>query len=98
VTVSALPILPTTVVGSYAIPAWLWAAYEKIGAGVLDLKNFYVESAELVARRIRRVLESVPAERLWVNPDCGLARLPRHLAFAKLQALVAGTRQVRETL
>jgi hypothetical protein len=24
-----------------------------------------------------------------------LARLPRHLAFAKLQALVAGTKQVR---
>jgi 5-methyltetrahydropteroyltriglutamate--homocysteine methyltransferase len=34
-------------------------------------------------------------ERLWINPDCGLARLPRHLAFAKLKALVAGTRQVR---
>jgi hypothetical protein len=33
VTASTLPILPTTVVGSYAIPAWLWAAYEKIAAG-----------------------------------------------------------------
>ena len=79
----------------------LWREFDcpkELGAGVLDLKNFYVESAELVARRIRRVLESVPAERLWVNPDCGLARLPRHLAFAKLQALVAGARQVRETL
>ena len=71
---------------------------KELGAGVLDLKNFYVESAELVARRIRKVLESVPVERLWINPDCGLARLPRHLAFAKLQALVAGAQQVRETL
>src|SRR5207253_765089 len=70
----------------------------ELGAGVLDLKNFYVESPELVARRIRRMLESVPAERLWINPDCGLARLPRHLAFAKLQALVIGTRQVRQEL
>ena len=32
-TAPALPILPTSVVGSYAIPAWLWAAYEKIEAG-----------------------------------------------------------------
>ena len=32
-TASALPILPTSVVGSYAIPAWLWAAWEKIGTG-----------------------------------------------------------------
>jgi len=71
---------------------------KELGAGVLDLKNFYVESPELVARRIRRMLESVPAERLWINPDCGLARLPRHLAFAKLQALVARTRQVRAEL
>jgi 5-methyltetrahydropteroyltriglutamate--homocysteine methyltransferase len=71
---------------------------KELGAGVLDLKNFYVESAELVARRIRKVLESVPAERLWINPDCGLARLPRHLAFAKLQALVAGAQQLRAEL
>ena len=32
-TTPSLPILPTTVVGSYAIPAWLWAAYKKIVAG-----------------------------------------------------------------
>jgi 5-methyltetrahydropteroyltriglutamate--homocysteine methyltransferase len=71
---------------------------KELGAGVLDLKNFYVESPELVARRIRRMLESVPPEKLWINPDCGLARLPRHLAFAKLQALVTGTQIVRAEL
>ena len=79
----------------------LWREFDcpkELGAGVLDLKNFYVENPDLVARRIRRLLESVPAERLWINPDCGLARLPRHLAFAKLQALVAGTRQIRAEL
>jgi len=79
----------------------LWQEFDcpkELGAGVLDLKNFYVESADLVARRIRRMLESVPATRLWINPDCGLARLPRHLAFAKLQALVAGTQIVRAEL
>ena len=76
----------------------LWREFDcgkELGAGVLDLKNFYVESPELVARRIRRMLESVPVEKLWINPDCGLARLPRHLAFAKLQALVTGTQIVR---
>ena len=79
----------------------LWQEFDcpkELGAGVLDLKNFYVESAALVARRIRRMLENVPANRLWINPDCGLARLPRHLAFAKLQALVAGTQIVRAEL
>jgi methionine synthase II (cobalamin-independent) len=33
-----------------------------------------------------------------LNPDCGLARLPRYLGFAKLRALVEGTRRVREEL
>jgi 5-methyltetrahydropteroyltriglutamate--homocysteine methyltransferase len=76
----------------------LWREFDcpkELGAGVIDLKNFYVESPELVARRIGRLLESVKAEKLWVNPDCGLARLPRHPAFAKLQALVAGAQKVR---
>ena len=76
----------------------LWREFDcgqELGAGVLDLKNFYVESPDLVARRIRRMLACVPAEKLWINPDCGLARLPRHLAFAKLQALVTGTQIVR---
>jgi 5-methyltetrahydropteroyltriglutamate--homocysteine methyltransferase len=79
----------------------LWREFDcqkELGAGVLDLKNFYVESPELAARRIRRMLESVPVERLWINPDCGLARLPRHLAFAKLRALVTGTQIVRDEL
>src|SRR5262249_4259962 len=79
----------------------LWREFDcpkELGAGVLDLKNFYVESPDLVARRVRILLESVKAEKLWINPDCGLARLPRHLAFAKLQALVAGTHQVRNEL
>ena len=80
----------------------LWKEFgcgKELGAGVIDLKTFYVEKPEVVARRIRQLLEAgVPHERLWLNPDCGLARLPRHLGFAKLAALVAGTRLVREEL
>ena len=53
-------------------------------------------SPALVAERIRRALEIVPAERLVVNPDCGLLHLPRDVAFAKLCAMVEGTRLVRQ--
>jgi len=79
----------------------LWREFDcrqELGAGVIDLKSFYVEKPEVVARRIRRLLEHVPVDRLWINPDCGLARLPRYLAFAKLKAMVAGARIVREEL
>ena len=62
--------------------------------GVLDLNASQVESAELVAARIREALQVLPPQRLIVAPDCGMKYLPRALAYAKLQAMVAGTRIV----
>jgi len=78
----------------------LWREFDcpkELGAGVLDLRTS-TSRARPGRAAIRRLLESVKAEKLWINPDCGLARLPRHLAFAKLQALVAGTHRVRGEL
>jgi 5-methyltetrahydropteroyltriglutamate--homocysteine methyltransferase len=66
--------------------------------GVLDLGSSDVETPELVASRIRRALAIVPPERLVVAPDCGMKYLPRERAFAKLQAMVAGARLVRDHL
>jgi 5-methyltetrahydropteroyltriglutamate--homocysteine methyltransferase len=65
---------------------------------VIDVKTAEVEPAELVARRIRRALEFVPAEKLVINPDCGLRHLPAEVARAKLRAMVAGAAQVRAEL
>jgi 5-methyltetrahydropteroyltriglutamate--homocysteine methyltransferase len=79
----------------------LWSEFacaKELGAGVIDLKSFYVETPEVVAQRIRKILAHVPVEKLWINPDCGLARLPRHLGVAKLRAMVAGTKIVRAEL
>ena len=63
-----------------------------LGLGVIDVKNSEVESAELVASRIRRALEYVPADRLMINPDCGLRHLAPEVARQKLRAMVAGRR------
>ena len=70
----------------------------EIAAGVIDVKNFYLESAEEVATRIRRCLEFVPAEKLAVTGDCGFSALPRYLARQKMLALVAGAKAVRLSL
>ena len=40
----------------------------------------------------------LPADRLIAAPDCGMKYLPRHIAFAKLQALAAGASQVRDEM
>jgi 5-methyltetrahydropteroyltriglutamate--homocysteine methyltransferase len=66
--------------------------------GVVSNGDLEVDALELVAERIRRALEFVSPERLMPAPDCGMKYLPRDVAFAKLQALVAGTGIVRAEL
>jgi 5-methyltetrahydropteroyltriglutamate--homocysteine methyltransferase len=62
-----------------------------VAAGVVDVKNYHVESAEEVAERTEVVLASgVPAERLTLVPDCGFSQTARWATTAKLRALVAG--------
>jgi 5-methyltetrahydropteroyltriglutamate--homocysteine methyltransferase len=51
-----------------------------------------------VAARIRRALPYVDARHLVIAPDCGMKYLPREVAFAKLKAMVEGTRMVRREL
>ena len=66
--------------------------------GVLDLGDPEAETPERVAERLRAALAHVPAERLVAAPDCGMKYLTRPLAFAKLQALSAGTALVNAEL
>jgi 5-methyltetrahydropteroyltriglutamate--homocysteine methyltransferase len=73
-------------------------ADKTIVLGVLDLGSDEVETPEDVAARIRAALTVLPPERLVVGPDCGMKYLSRERAFAKLEAMVAGTRLVSEDL
>jgi methionine synthase II (cobalamin-independent) len=64
----------------------------------VDVKGFQEETAEGVARRIRRVLEVCPAEKLMVNPDCGFGWSPRYMCNQKITGLAAGAALVRGEL
>ena len=70
----------------------------ELGLGVIDVKSHTVETPAMVGERIRRALDVVPAERLYINPDCGLLHLPGEVAFEKLAAMVEGTKIVRGEL
>ncbi|HZR98577.1 MAG TPA: methionine synthase [Chloroflexota bacterium] len=70
----------------------------ELGAGVIDVRNWYVETPEEVAALIRTALQHVPAEKLYLNPDCGLRRQARWVGYKKLQALAAGAAIVRREL
>ena len=66
--------------------------------GVIDLGDRTIETADIVADRIRAALKHVPVERLVPAPDCGMKYLSREVAFGKLMALAAGAAVVRREL
>jgi 5-methyltetrahydropteroyltriglutamate--homocysteine methyltransferase len=70
----------------------------ELGAGIIDVKNFYPETAEDVARRLEIVLQHIRPEQVYVNTDCGFGWSPRGMCQAKLVSLAAGTRLVRARL
>jgi 5-methyltetrahydropteroyltriglutamate--homocysteine methyltransferase len=66
--------------------------------GVLDLGDRTVETAAMVAERLRAGLKHIAPERLVAAPDCGMKYLPRDIAFGKLCAMVEGAANVRREL
>jgi 5-methyltetrahydropteroyltriglutamate--homocysteine methyltransferase len=71
---------------------------KEVAVGVIDVKAEEVESAETVAERIRTALRYIPAERMYISPDCGMKFMPRDRAYGKLCAMAEGTRLVRREL
>ncbi|MDT9695269.1 5-methyltetrahydropteroyltriglutamate--homocysteine S-methyltransferase [Streptomyces sp. P17] len=65
------------------------------GPGVYDIHSPRVPSVREAADLLRTGLRAIPAERLWVNPDCGLKTRGWPEARAALENLVAAARIVR---
>lgn len=70
----------------------------ELAVGLIDVKNTWVEPPELVAERLRLVLQHIEPERVHVTPDCGFGQTARFLACRKLASMVAGVRLVRKEL
>ncbi|BBY81346.1 5-methyltetrahydropteroyltriglutamate--homocysteine S-methyltransferase [Mycolicibacterium pulveris] len=66
-----------------------------VGPGVYDIHSPRVPSTEEIADKLREALRAVPAERLWVNPDCGLKTRQPDEVTASLRNMVAAAHQVR---
>jgi 5-methyltetrahydropteroyltriglutamate--homocysteine methyltransferase len=79
----------------------LWQEFpndKQLAAGLVDVKNYYIEKPEDVAERIRIALKYVPADKLWITPDCGFSQTARWAAKGKLKAMVDGAAIVRREL
>ncbi|MGV0714828.1 5-methyltetrahydropteroyltriglutamate--homocysteine S-methyltransferase [Mycolicibacterium sp. XJ662] len=66
-----------------------------VGPGVYDIHSPRVPGADEMATSLREALEAVPAERLWVNPDCGLKTRKTDEVTASLRNMVAAANRVR---
>jgi 5-methyltetrahydropteroyltriglutamate--homocysteine methyltransferase len=69
-----------------------------IGPGLYDIHSPRVPAADEMSELLQRALEVVPAERLWVNPDCGLKTRGWPETEAALKTMVATARAARANL
>jgi 5-methyltetrahydropteroyltriglutamate--homocysteine methyltransferase len=66
-----------------------------VGPGVYDIHSPRVPSVDEMATSLRHALDAVPAERLWVNPDCGLKTRKTDEVTESLRNLVRAAQLVR---
>ncbi len=69
-----------------------------IGLGVVDAHSHRVESIEEIADGIRKTLKVIPAQQVYVSPDCGLKTRAVDETVGKLKNMVLATKLVRSEL
>jgi 5-methyltetrahydropteroyltriglutamate--homocysteine methyltransferase len=69
-----------------------------IGLGVTDSHSHEIEPVDEVVRGIERALVQIPAERVFVDPDCGLKTRTVEEAKGKMRVIVEAVEQVRGRL
>lgn len=62
-----------------------------LGIGVVDIKDVEVETPDVIAARIERIVKTIGQDRLhYVHPDCGFWMLRRSIVDRKMRNLVEG--------
>ncbi|MCV4344186.1 5-methyltetrahydropteroyltriglutamate--homocysteine S-methyltransferase [Pseudomonas capsici] len=69
-----------------------------IGPGVYDIHSPRVPDTAEMVKLMTKAVQRIPAERLWINPDCGLKTRGWPETEAALVNMVAAARQLRVEL
>ncbi len=80
------------------IAAHPWPKQKELALGVVDVHSHGLESIASVKQGIYKALETVPAERLYIDPDCGLKTRTWEESEAKLRLMMEAVREVRQEL
>ena len=67
----------------------------EIGPGVYDIHSPNIPTVEQIVTLIEKAAESIPVERLWVNPDCGLKTRGWKETYPALENMVKAAKQLR---
>jgi 5-methyltetrahydropteroyltriglutamate--homocysteine methyltransferase len=70
----------------------------EIGPGVYDIHSPRVPETEEIMGRLQKALRAIPAEMLWVNPDCGLKTRGWPEVHAALRNMVDAAKSLRRTM
>ncbi|HEB9332492.1 TPA: 5-methyltetrahydropteroyltriglutamate--homocysteine S-methyltransferase [Campylobacter coli] len=70
----------------------------EVGPGVYDIHSPRVPSVEEISSTIEKILNKLPKEQIWINPDCGLKTRGYEEVVAALKNLVIATQNIREKL
>jgi len=69
----------------------------QIGPGVYDIHSPNIPTQTHIVELMRKAAERIPAERLWVNPDCGLKTRQWEEVIPALSNMVSAARMLRES-
>ncbi len=86
--------------GNYALLDLLaqhpWPQDKELALGVVDVHSHRIESIDEIKAGIRKALNVIPPERLYIDPDCGLKTRTWEEARQKLEVVVRAAQAVRE--
>ncbi|EIF51634.1 MULTISPECIES: 5-methyltetrahydropteroyltriglutamate--homocysteine S-methyltransferase [Sulfurovum] len=71
---------------------------QEVGPGVYDIHSPRVPSVEEIVQQIKLLLEVLPKEQLWINPDCGLKTRKWEEVKPSLSNMVKAVQIVRSEL
>ncbi len=71
---------------------------KELGFGVVDVHTLRVETVEEIKKAVYELLklDIIGPEKIYLDPDCGLKRLPREIALEKLKNIVRAARELRK--
>jgi len=69
-----------------------------VGPGVYDIHSPRIPSVSEIKEALFKMLEKIPKEKLWVNPDCGLKTRGNEETISSLDNLVTAAKEVRKRL